>query len=155
MPKKAAFQISNRTLIHRVLEQVNDVRRALAIGEGKLARLPKAIPGDPHQCVLARALSNGWVTRVSDYNFTLTHDVDGIDWPAIQEALLSLGFPLVKIGREVTRREVKSRKLTVSHTPEFAELVERFDSALIPHLILEQREAENDDDDDEGDDGSW
>lgn len=49
-----------------LLEQVNRIRMALAIGEGKITELPKGIIGHPQQCVLARALSNGWTAHVSD-----------------------------------------------------------------------------------------
>lgn len=49
-----------------LLEQVNRIRTALMIGEGKLDKLPKGEPGEFRHCVLAVALSNGWQTGVSD-----------------------------------------------------------------------------------------
>lgn len=51
----------------RALDDVNFIRLALVIGEGKLETFPAGKDGDPLLCVLARALSNGW-QAFADYD---------------------------------------------------------------------------------------
>lgn len=137
---KAAHELTNRGLAHRVLEQVNKIRMALAIGEKKLDRLPKAIKGDSRQCVLARALSNGWEADIGgDASMELIHDVEGIDWDAALEAMHNLGFGSARIDhRPGNKRRGRPAKIAIhfTATPEMDELIDRFDSGLMQHLVL-------------------
>lgn len=126
-----AHELTNRGLVSRALKQVNDIRIALAIGEGKIPRLPKGVPSDSKQCVLARALSNGWTATVAGV-VTLKHPKEGVDWTATRDTLELLGFQHVKLTHN-RRYNV----LTFQLTDEMDELISRFDTRRMPHLILE------------------
>lgn len=115
--------------IRQSLEQANMIRIALAIGEGKLDALPKGKPGDPAQCVIAKALSNGWEACVDNDQIELSHDgEETVDLIAAAEALTSLGFEEVKgFGGSIS----------FNTTTAMHEVISLFDDGKLPDLILE------------------
>lgn len=120
--------------IPKVLEQVNQIRQALAIGEGKLPELPKGVPGNSSQCVLARALSNGWKARVEPLDIRLSYDgLEEEGYKKATAALVHLGFD----ARYYGGNDDDPRELVIYSTTEMRKLVEDFDEELIPELILE------------------
>jgi hypothetical protein len=136
-------------LVPEALEKVNEIRIALAIGEGKLPELPKGQPGEAEHCVIAKALSNGWVPSVNEDEITLRHPWDeNFNWEAAVEALIAMGIkPLdydnMDWGQEVVPKQFlastirKGRKIViVFQTPiVLAELISRFDREELPQLI--------------------
>lgn len=133
---KSADELSNRGLASRVLGQINAIRRALAIGEKKLDRLPKGKISNTDECVLARALSNGWKAQVGTSSTRLIHPVEGVDWEAAREALATLGFQAVVRPAVRTHFNEQCKQLHFSNTEEMSELVMRFDNGDLEHLIL-------------------
>jgi hypothetical protein len=125
-----------------VLNDVNKIRLAVGIGEGKLPELPKGIKGDPQQCVLARALSNGWHVEV-DSSIYLSHPTafeNSFDWQKAEKVLNELGFEAYwEDGRyESLDGWVEDEsQLVIELTPQMEQLVADFDSGLIPSLVLE------------------
>lgn len=115
-----------------VLNQVNKIRIALAIGEGLLQELPQGIPREPTMCVIARALSNGWKATVAD-EITMTNDKlnDSFDWDTAVDTLQRFGFDAHKESYE------RRCAIEIKVTPEMCELMEFFDNGSLPHLILE------------------
>lgn len=135
--RKEASELTNRGLATRVLQQVNSIRIALAIGEKKLDRLPKGIIGSPQMCVLARALSNGWYPSVGGV-IVLSHPIEGIDWDGAKQALVSLGFERVRICRASSQYFHKPTKsLVFRTTAEMGALISRFDDGEFKHLLME------------------
>jgi hypothetical protein len=125
-----------RQLFRVVLEQVNIVRTALAIGEGKLPKLPQGIPGDPQHCVLAAALSNGWVPNVGEEEITLRHPTEGIDWSALKDALESYGFQGVLLGSAGRpSRPLKNRSISFDTPAAMSQLIRSFDEGDLPFLL--------------------
>ena len=134
-----------------VLNDVNKIRLAVGIGEGKLPELPKGIKGDPRQCVLAKALSNGWNVEV-DGNICLRHTDDFVkpfNWERATDTLRELGFrtELYYDGEEFDDYVVDFHdesdqlyddlfEIMITCTPEMENLIHEFDDGLIPHLVL-------------------
>jgi hypothetical protein len=120
-----------RQVVRYALEQVNLVRAALAIGEGKLEKLPPGIPGHPEFCVLARALSNGWVPCVSGRVRLKHRREEGINIHAAKEALISFGFKHVKC-------RVNKNSVSIEFSPPEAmeQLISRFDDESLHSLIV-------------------
>jgi hypothetical protein len=121
-----------------VLDQINDIRAAMLIGEGKLDALPQAAPGSPEMCVLARALSNGWVASVTD-RISLLHD------PGIESGLLgkmadglrAAGFTVIDATSEVyAYQDGTFSYIDIDLTEEMNSLISDFDEYLLPDLIL-------------------
>jgi hypothetical protein len=114
--------------LNLLLNQINSIREALAIGEGKLDELPKGEPGAAHHCVIAKALSNGWEAEVSDY-IVLLHENrdDAIDFKALAKALRKRGFKVEDVGWDFIK---------ISPTKTMDNFIERFDSGDFPNLIL-------------------
>lgn len=128
-----------RQLFKIVLEQVNLVRTALAIGEGKLPKLPPGVPGDAQHCVIAAALSNGWKPCVADDEIMLEHPTKGIDWDAIKATLEAYGFQDVELG--ITgrpSRPKKTRTITFRTPAAMAQLIFEFDKGELPSLLTPQ-----------------
>jgi len=117
-----------------LLDQVNKIRGALAIGEGKLEQLPKGIQLDFSQCVLARALSNGWRAEVTGSEIQIYHEnKEGlIDFKECFTALKRFGFKNVEYFK--TRHGSGWVKLEPTKTME--NFIVRFDSGHFPDLIL-------------------
>lgn len=112
-----------------LLDQVNKIRLALAIGEGKLEKLP---PGKMHeltQCVLARALSNGWVAEVDPerIRFSIPGKEFEIDWEEIGRSLSRLGF---------TCKVDPFNEIDLTCTKTMKNFIYRFDEEQFPELIL-------------------
>lgn len=124
--------ISNKKLLSVALAHANMVREALAIGEGKLPRLPKGVRGDASFCVLARALSNGWMPKVAQTRISLSHLNEGFDWIAAAQTLRQQGFENVRVGGKPTS---KNRSISFRTTTAMNELIERFDSGDILELV--------------------
>ena len=123
--------------IPKVLEQVNEIRQALAIGEGKLPELPKGVPGFPEQCVLARALSNGWKAAVTGPVVYFRNPKLSIkELEKAGETLTQLGWTVLDIERNKNEPEY-GPELPVRCTPEMRQLVSDFDSKRLPQFILE------------------
>lgn len=119
-----------------LLEQVNRIRLALAVGEGKLEQLPKGRKGDPHMCVLARALSNGWKAGwkadVSNDEICLCNyhlSSEGLDRSV--EALCNVGFK-AKIDKR------HPCKIVFPPTKTMVNFIFRFDQGDFEDLILKE-----------------
>lgn len=114
-----------------LLDQVNRIRMALAIGEGKLEELPKGIIAESDQCVLARALSNGWQANVTAACIELTHsNINGaIDMEKVAVSLKTLGF----------KGAVTKYQGGVEFEPSLTmrNFIVRFDKGDFPWLILD------------------
>lgn len=131
-----------------ILGQVNGVRRALAIGEGTLAALPPGRLSDPEECVLARALSNGWRGIIEDGGFLLPPPDVQVDLPAAVAALDALGFDARVESAESLGEPVDGD--FDAETGEYrdgihfvlpslwARFVFEFDRGALPFLILER-----------------
>ena len=135
-----------------VLNDVNKIRLAVGIGEGKLPELPKGIKGDPQQCVLARALSNGWDVEV-DNVISLRHGKTfekPFDWTKTNKTLNDLGFKsnlyydgeeyddyLNMYGEDDEAMYDDLYEIAIPLTPEMSTLISEFDEGLIPQLVLE------------------
>lgn len=109
-----------------LLDQVNRVRIALAIGEGKLEALPPGRVGHAEQCVLARALSNGWQVEVSN-EIAFQHPTADLD--SAVGALRSAGFDAVHL--------IHSNVISMKLTKTMSNFINRFDEEQFPDLILE------------------
>ena len=147
----------------KLLEQVNSVRIALGIGEGKLQELPPAVVGDPNQCVLARALSVDWDAHVENEIVTLTWrgKPEEVDWKGVQSALRRRQFKDVSIfsrddySLEEHEEEIRAekewaktqgiqpelwdfhpRKIVFETTPLMQRFISAFDEGQFPWLIL-------------------
>lgn len=118
------------------LEQVNFIREAMAIGEGKLPKLPRGISGDPKHCVLARALSNGWVATASPNRVKLYHGDGGVevDFKVIAETLKQRGFRKVNYN---SRGEVSFQPPQA-----MTQLMDMFDNNMLPSLEMTERQRE-------------
>lgn len=119
--------------IPKALEEVNKIRMALAIGEGKIEALPKGKPERPDQCVLARALSNGWEAAVYPLEAVyLTNNDESydVDFDKCAESLKQLGFKSVYFW-------LNSRQVEFAPTSAMNALAIAFDKKLLPDLILE------------------
>lgn len=129
-----------------LLDQVNKIRMALAIGEGKLQELPKGKQSSSVQCVLARALSNGWKARVSSH-IQITHSLplpENVNLEKVAQTLRGYGFKGVEIidGSCYTRFSRHFRKpagVSFRATPTMDNFIDRFDNGDFPHLILERK----------------
>ena len=117
-------------LVADSLEVVNAVRLALAIGEGKLPALPRGVLRDPEQCVLARALSNGWSAMINCGVIALRNA--NADADAAADALRTLGFQVCDVYEDVV--EVMLPQV-------LAALVTEFDFEKLPELILGKEET--------------
>lgn len=137
--------IDPRLVIPVALADANEIRRALAIGEGKLEELPPAVIGNSDDCVLARALSNGWHASVGSSETTISHRADGITYTAVKLAvttLKQLGFIGVcleqdyDLGVDVSNRYY----IVIPHTWAMAEFVSWYDKGAFPELVLDEDE---------------
>lgn len=112
-------EMERQWFIGIVLTDVNDIRTALAIGEGKLEELPKGVRSNPEDCVLARALSNGWVSWVGGEHTKLYHPVDGtiteeqINLAA--DTLRQMGFDQVYVPDPINGYEAEVESLSNQH----------------------------------------
>lgn len=132
----------NRTLTPRppvnfkiLLDQVNNIRMALAIGEGKLEELPRGFPKHDEQCVLARALSNGWKAAVSDTIKLSNTKITREQHDACVKALKSLGFRVVDECHARNGR-LRIQLIAIEPSRTMANFIERFDDGDFPDLIL-------------------
>lgn len=153
-----------RVNLGKLLETANKIRLAIGIGEGKIEQLPKGKIGDTTQCVLARALSNGWKAEVESDNIQLRCPVklrNKFDFDAGATALRQLGFKEVSITdvNRYTKEDVQADNdhkvkygyrnekldkfvpaiLSFATTANMANFIERFDDGDFPDLILETR----------------
>jgi hypothetical protein len=127
-------------LLPYVLDDINLIRQAVGIGEGKLPELPKGVRSKDEQCVLARALSNGWRATVGVHWTELRHgdgiftDEEGIDMEKIVESLQGLGFKA--FNRSYSRGELLlERWIELSNTWAMQKLVNLFDDGHFPELF--------------------
>lgn len=120
------------------LEMANEIRLALAIGEGKLEELPQGVRSEGDQCVLAKALSNGWQATVGYDTITLKHADDGtVDFNKSVATLEQLGY------RSVTQNQAEyygqgPQRVIQFDTPIFiyTGFLTAFDEGQLPDLIL-------------------
>ena len=127
MIQRAAYD--KNLLLPYVLAEVNDIRLAMAIGEGKLEALPKGVIEDTHQCVLARALSNGWTAVVDGVGITLHLEPD----PDVPADIGAVVITLSQLGYDA---RAQYRSVFIAHTKCTGRLVEWFDQGFFPDLIL-------------------
>jgi len=131
----------------KLLETVNNIRIAIGIGEGKLEALPQGRLESPRQCVLARALSNGWKATVSnEISLVAPKAIRGtFDFNAAATALKSMGFTNVLVVDEhfCAERDCKStgdpwKPTTIHFDPSksMTNFIERYDEGQFPDLIL-------------------
>jgi hypothetical protein len=104
--------------------------------------------GDGHQCVLARALHNGWDVDVGNATIDFARNLVDEEYKEMDEDRVREA--LNKRFKDVTVYK-DSRVVQVSFTPTQAmvKLIAQFDEGLIPKLILEDERNPNMDDDDE------
>jgi hypothetical protein len=123
------------------LADANEIRRALAIGEGKLEKLPVATIGANDDCVLARALSNGWSATVSSGETTIGHLADDITFVQVKLALQTLkqlGFVGVYMSPDCEVTEPGwFYYIVIPHTWAMQEFVTWYDKGAFPELVLE------------------
>lgn len=157
--QKAATKIAEANrfwLMEAALEVVNNIRTAVAIGEGLLPELPKAIKGNSRHCVLARALSNGWSATVTGTG-SVKLDHPTITQEQMRTAVLALeqmdlpahleNYPSGEFTEVVDDPRTKAQMfhISIGETPLFRALVDSFDNGHLPDLIFtseEQREYE-------------
>jgi hypothetical protein len=134
-----------RLVLPFALADANDIRRALAIGEGKLDELPVAILGNSEDCVLARALSNGWDATVSSSDTSLSHPLEGMTLDKIRLAVQTLGqlgfinvtySPSYEIDPGVPDAFYARYWIYIPHTWAMTELVNWYDRGAYPELVL-------------------
>ena len=136
-----------------ILEDVNKIRIALGIGEGKLPELPAGIKGDPRMCVLAKALSNGWEIEVeSELRFTHPEYFSKpFDWMKAVDALNDMGFNAhydsgecevdcycgdsCCSGTEMVQEG--DEQITIALTSQMDDLIRDFDKGYLPFLVLD------------------
>lgn len=131
----AEMMVNPRVVLGVALADANDIRLALAIGEGKLKALPVARLGKSEQCVLARALSNGWGASVNESATTLFHPAKGITREQVVLAgktLDDLGFQGVNVYLDAEN----GYYLGIPHTWAMEELVKWYDRGAFPDLVL-------------------
>lgn len=122
----------------QILDQVNSLRIALGIGEGKLEEFPKGAPGDATMCVLAQALSNGWEPEVDNAFIYLTHwPTDGINFAKLATALRRRGFEDVRFTdySNTTEDPEFANGIRFKTPPLWSRLITEFDRENIPWLI--------------------
>jgi hypothetical protein len=150
--------------LQKVLQDVNFIRTALLMGEGKLETLPAGDPNDPEHCVLANALSNGWSPYV-DGDLVLAHSagevLENMNWERTLTKLnarFGPGCSYIRMWRyergsadfewNLDDYVVEDRQHAASDddtvrvgfyipgTDEMDYLIEDFDKSLLPDLIL-------------------
>lgn len=129
----------------QVLDQVNSVRVALGIGEGKLEEFPKGDPGDATMCVLARALSNGWEPEVDNSYIFLSHwPANEINFKKIATALRRRGFEEVALTDygSVTEDSEYANGIRFKTPQLWAKLITEFDTERIPWLVSDDFPSE-------------
>lgn len=129
------LEFGPRQRIRISLDQVNLIRQALAIGEGKLPKLPPGSPGDPKMCVIANALSNGWEAIVGPDELNLRHPTEGIDWEAIKDTLEAYEFQVSLSHPGRKNRPLKSRTIVIRTPAAMAQLINLFDEGKLPSLL--------------------
>jgi len=130
--------------LSEILEDVNTIRLAVGIGEGKIPRLPAGIPGDSQQCVLARALSNGWEPDVDGSFITLKNfDYETLDNFDFEEAVGVLKSKGLDASYDVEEYEEDDGSIfkeegyiNIKCTPLMSKLITEFDDKHLPSLIL-------------------
>lgn len=146
-----------------ILNDVNKIRLAVGIGEGKLKELPEGIPEDAEQCVLANALSNGWeaevdsAIRLKHIDHFETEEDELIIWERTVNALNKRGFNAFlednSYHDDCNAMNCwcnEDRAIVINTTPLMRTLITEFDRGLLPSLILEDVRSDYIDDD-EGD----
>jgi hypothetical protein len=134
--------ITNKEL-EKVLEDVNKIRLAIGIGEGNLPDLPRGVRRNPSQCVLARALSNGWEASIED-DISLTHHEPfkkPFNWDKAVDTLVNLGFNAYLYGDEDEDEFDEYPdycEIHIERTNEMDTLISEFDEGLLPFLVLER-----------------
>lgn len=131
-----------RIIIRFALDDANDIRRALAIGEGKLDALPAARLGESEDCVLARALSNGWKAGVDTARTTLTHSNSGMSYKQVAlavETLRQLGFDVEwdDYDWDQAPEGARSYSIDINHTWPMSQFVDWYDKGAYPELVLD------------------
>ncbi len=138
-------KVDPRLVIPLALSDANEIRRALAIGEGKLEKLPTAVLGNSEDCVLARALSNGWKAAVTSSETTIAHSPRGITLAQVKlavEALNDLGFigvtysPSYEIS--IDQEGFDSYYISIPHTWAMEQFVNWYDRGAFPELVLDE-----------------
>lgn len=139
----------NQSLLPVVLDQVNMIRMAVGIGEGKLPELPKGVRGNSDYCVLARALSNGWRAEVGTGRTTIVHKggIEGIDIPLILRTLRDQGFEAFSKAEQFYDNTTRMygqilTGIEIKNTMAMRSLVRQFDSGYFPGLFENPNEPE-------------
>ena len=138
--------------LQKILEDVNKIRRALAVGEGKLvllSELPRGVPRDGQECVLARALSGAWSCEADTdglvfYIGAFTFGAFTLNIERVSEALIEAGFTVDSwscycgkcAGASCGGGEIYM--ITPNH---FADFIEAFDAGRLPKLILGDKDV--------------
>lgn len=123
-----------------LLDQTNRIRQALAIGEGILPELPKGIIGNGQQCVLARALSNGWTTSVDSSEIVFRHKkLKVADFQRCAHALRQLGFIAEYLAPDNDASAYREHIISMRPTKTMSNFILRFDEGDFPELVLEKR----------------
>jgi len=123
----------------RILEDVNSIRLAIGIGEGKIPELPKGRPGDASQCVLARALSNGWEPDIETDRIRLSnYEPDVLKTFDFEKVVSTLRLKGLEASYEVDEWEGEREScwITITPTEEMQTLIRDFDNGFLPSLIL-------------------
>lgn len=126
-------QAAANALVGTALDQVNAIRIALAIGEGKIPALPQGVPGNADHCVIAKALSNGWKAYVDNNSIELIHSIDStIEKAKIRNALAESGFIILAMYSDDNEIYIVIKTTTALDL-----MIRAFDEQLLPELILE------------------
>lgn len=144
------LQADPRYAIPKALNDANSIRLALAIGDGVLPELPPGKIGDNQECVLARALSNGWKATISAGSSALFHPSEGKTLADIRksvDALEQLGFEGITHWEqepdscecddpECSGNRREGFWIDIPHTWAMERFVYLFDKGSYPDLIL-------------------
>lgn len=115
-----------------ILDDVNTIRLALAIGEGTLEALPPGKQQNSEQCVLARALSNGWKAEIDERIVLTPPDDVEVDLSACVRELNACGIKARK--RDDDFDECSWVEIEIASL--WADFIDDFDDGAIPHLIF-------------------
>lgn len=127
-------------LLPYALEEVNAIRVACLIGEGKLESLPPGIRQDPKMCVLARALSNGWDSTIEGEGMTITYIGENSEQistrlPQMVETLEQLGFTVSDYDAYPPAPTITIKNTWVTET-----FIQLFDQGYYPELAVDPGE---------------
>lgn len=148
--REIAYGSDPRYVLRLALDDANEIRRALAIGDGVLPELPKGRLQNAKDCVLARALSNGWKAHVGSEETIMFHPFEGKTIDDVLKsvvALRELGWEEVEHWEQGHRDappcecgnsecDENGFMIQIPHTWAMMTFISGFDHGYFPELIL-------------------